>query len=73
MSENQNQVTKIIALDKEVILPGPVSISSVEKDNVLSFIKDFNASLGSQLESIPFRSEVKNGSLLIYRTDAHFG
>lgn len=72
MSE-QVQVKKIVAMDKEVHLPGLVPISSTDKENVVSFVKDFNAEVGKTLENTPFRSEVRDETLFIYRTDAHFG
>lgn len=72
MSE-QVQIKKIVAMDKEIHLPGLVPISSTDKDNVISFVKDFNQEVGTSLENIPFRSEIKDESLFIYRTDAHFG
>ena len=64
---------KIVALDKEIILPNEIYLNSVERADVLSVLREINEETALRLEGIPFRVEIKDKTLYIYRTDAFFG
>ena len=68
-----SEFNKIVALDKEIILPNEISLNSIERPDVLSVLREINEDIALRLEGIPFRVEIKDNTLYIYRTDAFFG